>query len=188
MEGKSVLQVAMRNLQSPYVCGICKKGFHIPRFLIKHVEFRHPTKSRKFSTNTNLFNNSKKISAPSKNNEAFDNDFEFVSINVVETEKIRDEVDIQKKSIVEKSKNLDNQICDETVSQQTEFEKLPKRIRENMNSMLSDISNETDSSIISGKPAFNSIIPEKKSAVRHHVAPVFHFCGKKIEFLWPKQK
>ena len=159
LEGTSVLQVVMRNLQSPYVCGICKKGFHIPRFLIKHVELRHPTKSRKFSTNTNLFNNSKKISAPSKNNEAFDNDFEFVSINVDEIEQISDDVDIQKKSIVEKSKNLDNQICDKIVSQQTEFEGLPKRIHENMDSLLSNISNETNSNKISGKPAFDSIMP-----------------------------
>ena len=85
----------MTKLRTPYACGICEIEFCNPIFLIKHVEVRHLSKSRNFSTftktniqdaKTNLLRNSKEKSTNSKNSDKPDNIFEFVSTNVVEIE------------------------------------------------------------------------------------------------------
>ena len=34
----------MVNLRTPYGCTICKKAFSNPVSLIKHIDWRHPTK------------------------------------------------------------------------------------------------------------------------------------------------
>ena len=40
----------MKNLETPYACGLCKKEFHKSISLVKHVDLRHPKASKQFST------------------------------------------------------------------------------------------------------------------------------------------
>ena len=109
----------MRNLPTPYACGICETEFYNPVFLIKHVEVRHPTKARNFSslsttnirdTKTDFSNHSKEKSANSRSKNVFDN--RFLSINVVEIDPNSKKVKISRepKNGNNNEKNMDSDI------------------------------------------------------------------------------
>ena len=44
------MKVAMENSKTPYACGICKRMFHTPISLSKHVEVRHQCFGNQSST------------------------------------------------------------------------------------------------------------------------------------------
>ena len=57
----------MENSKTPYGCGICKKMFHKPMLLLRHIELRHPQSARKFSLLSNENSGTAKTNSRSAN-------------------------------------------------------------------------------------------------------------------------